>query len=247
MVAGALLTSLPQHLSAELYNATNDFSASPTLPATSANLVWSYGYSTGSGFVLDTVATAHSPLATNSSDSIPSYYFDGASNPNLPAILKNNSGGLYSFLTISNWDPAYLLIHPGQNNEQSILRFTAPSNSSYNIAAAFIGLDSHGTSSDVHVIVTNAGAPTAAFDALVLPSANYSGNVFLAQGDTVDFAVGYGANGNYYYDSTGLNAEISSTPEPGSLALLAGGFIGFAILQVRRSSLKSFERKIHDK
>ncbi len=31
-------------------------------------------------------------------------------------------------------------------------------------------------------------------------------------GDTIDFAVGYGNNQTYLYDSTGLDATISTTP-----------------------------------
>ena len=42
----------------------------------------------------------------------------------------------------------------------------------------------------------------------------FSGSVTLAAGGTVDFLVGYGLNGNFYGDSTGLSATITTVPEP---------------------------------
>jgi hypothetical protein len=50
-------------------------------------------------------------------------------------------------------------------------------------------------------------------------------------GDVLDFAVGFGANGNFFGDTTGLFAAINassqppppSVPEPGTAVLLLSG------------------------
>jgi len=56
--------------------------------------------------------------------------------------------------------------------------------------------------------------------------------ISLAAGDTIDFAVGYGANGDYFFDSTGINATVGAVPEPATAALLLGGVL--AVLQAAR-------------
>ena len=48
----------------------------------------------------------------------------------------------------------------------------------------------------------------------------------LHTGDTVDFAVGFGTDGSYLFDSTGIAATLTSVPEPASLTLLAVGAVG---------------------
>ena len=102
--------------------------------------------------------------------------------------------------------------------------------------ASFIALDQSDsgpdTTTDVHVITTIGNAVTS-LDGSVVPDQSFSTSVTLSAGDTIDFAVGYG-NGSYYNDSTGLKADVTATPEPGTFALLGIGgiLIGFA----RRSS-----------
>ena len=48
---------------------------------------------------------------------------------------------------------------------------------------------------------------------------------FLNAGDTVLFAIGYGPNANDTHDGTGLVANVSPVPEPGTLTLLATGLL----------------------
>lgn len=62
-------------------------------------------------------------------------------------------------------------------------------------------------------------------------------------GDTLDFAVGYGANGNANNDSTGvcigLNEEVVCVPEPAGVSLLA--VTGLLALRRRRKPCRSVE------
>ena len=46
----------------------------------------------------------------------------------------------------------------------------------------------------------------------------------LVANDTIDFAVGFGTNGTYFNDSTGLQGTITVvTPEPASAILILSG------------------------
>jgi hypothetical protein len=73
----------------------------------------------------------------------------------------------------------------------------------------------------VHILLD--GAPI--FNANILGSpdpASYSAPQNLLAGDTIDFAVGFGSNGNANEDGTSLSATI--VPEPGTLGLVGMGF-----------------------
>jgi hypothetical protein len=60
----------------------------------------------------------------------------------------------------------------------------------------------------------------------------YAGQLTVAAGDFLAFAVDYGLNENYNADSTGLAVTISEVPEPMTLTLLAMG--GLAAVRRRR-------------
>ena len=49
----------------------------------------------------------------------------------------------------------------------------------------------------------------------------------------IDFAVGFGSNMDYKFDSTGLHAHISENPEPGTWVLLLSG-VTVGLLNRRR-------------
>jgi hypothetical protein len=99
--------------------------------------------------------------------------------------------------------------HPGSAGEHSVVRWTAPASGDYAVAALFTGDDA--TSTDVHVW-HNGGS---IFDGLV--NGFRSGPYFettetVAAGDTIDFRVG--PNGNYFSDSTGLDAVVTPLAGP---------------------------------
>ena len=108
------------------------------------------------------------------------------------------------------YPPHAMSMHPGPNCEYAVTRFTAPKKGKYRVSGQFYAMNYNaGTTTDVHVSVNqvavygsqidyNAGLTSASFTPL---------NLSLAAGDTVDFQVGCG-NGNYFSDTTGLNAVI---------------------------------------
>jgi hypothetical protein len=101
--------------------------------------------------------------------------------------------------------------HPGPQGQNSVIRWTAPTNGTYQINAVFWGDDFVGpTTTDVAVLhngKTLYGSEVTGFG----PSSDqsYTGTVSVNAGDTVDFSVGYGTDGNYFYDATGVSAVIT--------------------------------------
>ncbi len=203
------------------WNAAADFSVSHTDGA------WSYGTT---GTSLDGAFNAFSQAA-----SIAGYdYWSGSS---YAQIGKAGANG-FSSGTVSV--PAGSLnVSPGSSGEYAVLRFTAQTAGTYSIDAAFWGDDFAGpTTTDVHV--RSNGSDLFAGDVNSYGQANglgWSRPIELAAGQTVDFAIGYGANKTYNYDNTGLDVTVSkleaSVPEPGTVATISLG-LGLLAFSGRR-------------
>jgi hypothetical protein len=95
------------------------------------------------------------------------------------------------------------------------LQWTAPTSGNFLIHALFTGLDSAGpTTTDVHVLVFFAKTQSMVtlfsgqITSFFLPSTINFPTTYFSTGDTVSFAVGFGADGNYNSDSTGVAARI---------------------------------------
>jgi hypothetical protein len=118
-----------------------------------------------------------------------------------------NSNNTTHYFGTGRVDPGKLGMHPGSKGEYSIARWTAQKAGTYSISATFSGIDQ--TTTDVHVLKNGSslfdGEVSGLGDTEIFSSQSVSVNV----GDTIDFAVGYGSNGNYYYDSTGLEVTIN--------------------------------------
>lgn len=130
-----------------------------------------------------------------------------------PNVMKNENSAPIT----SNMDwvyhpvSTYLHLHPGADGEYTVVRFTAATSGSYSVDAAFRSLRLGGpdTTTDVHVLVNGtsvfSGAINGHYSDGEVP---YQATLSLKACDTVDLAVGYGSNNDYYYDSTGLRASI---------------------------------------
>jgi hypothetical protein len=198
---------------ASAYDAAGDFSLS-----SNPNGVWSYGWSTnlGSAFQLDTTNTtawASGPL---------SGWLDGRTSDFYPLVLHNGTTGVVtSGSTV--YQPGQLAEHPGANDQYCIVRWTAPYSGTFSIAATFTGLSAIGDSVDVHILHTGSSIFNSGVYGSPSP-ASYSGALSVNLGDTIDFAVGFGTDGNYGEDTTALSAMINSIPEPSTLGLVCAGF-----------------------
>ena len=222
--------SAPRSASAQAFNAAQDFSAT-----NNPNGVWSYGYETTLGATLNLYTNQYT-ATTNTKGWNQNISLD------VPVVQKNFSNAQDNFRDIV-LQPGQLMFHPGPNDEFSIVRFTAPTASLYTLNVGFTPVTTDGTTTDVHILDNG----TSLFSGLVTGTYNaptsvpsFSSVLNLKQGDIVDFAVGYGTNGNFYDDSTGFSAtfnapvpEVSSFVSLGLLLLLSLG--GIAISRRRKA------------
>ncbi len=108
--------------------------------------------------------------------------------------------------------PHALGMSPSPTGEYAVVRFTAPFVGTYQVCGQFYALDDNqgGTTSDVALVRNNVSIYTAQINySTGAKFASFSCKTFaLKVGNTLDFEVGYGANGNNLFDSTGLNAVI---------------------------------------
>jgi hypothetical protein len=216
------------------YSAVNDF---PTVTSSTSaqNGVWSYGYSTAvpGNFTLDTTA-------------ITDYFGDGnavgfytptsgsyGSFP-LPAVLKNISGTTLSGVvgTIGPWPTDLLLMHPGPGGAYSTVSFTAPNTGTYVVKGEFVAMGNYtGVTMDA-VSTTGPGATTLFSTNSSTRPSTFDLVEHLTAGESLDFTVGLGPQGQFYYDSTGFNATV--TPEPMFYGVLALGLMGLYLANGRR-------------
>lgn len=106
------------------------------------------------------------------------------------------------------WPPQQVALHPGPRGQYSVVRWTTPAPDRYTIAAKFTGLF-HATT-DVHLLHNGRSLFTTHLNMGNTPnSATHTCELTLAEGDTLDFVVGWG-NGSYGSDSTALTATIRS-------------------------------------
>ena len=177
------------------YDAAQDFSLN-----SNPNGVWSYGYSQRLGGAL----TLHAEALTDCAlDIRRTDIWLGA-----PCAFHNPAGEEAYCGTIT-MEANALGFHPGPNGEFSIIRFTAPAAGRYLFRASFAGADTQDTTTDVHILrngVCIFGGAVNSFGSG--PSAN--GDIVLAEGETLDFAVGYGSNNGFTCDATAVSIQIDA-------------------------------------
>jgi hypothetical protein len=219
-LALGLLLALPAAAAAQTYDVSTGFSgtSNPSGP-------WQYGFTNGLGgaFTLFTTSTTSGPLQ----------YWGGT-----PGVYKNTSASAYSPGT-PIYPAGQVGLHPGPNGEYAVIRFVAPIAGSYTLSGNFEGLDTRGTTTDAHIRVANVDVFATLVNGYAVQSP-FLLALSLGANDIVDFAVG--ANGDYFFDTTALDATftvnatgpISSVPEPGTWALMGTGLLGVAGIARRR-------------
>ena len=151
LTVGSLASARPaaaQHI----YDASADFSTTSN-PSPLDGGVFSYGSETtlGGSFLLD----AQTFTFTGSVSGVVQGWTNATG---FPATGKNISSTMFisnqngSTITLA---PNQLDFHPGPNGEFSVLRFKAPTTSTFSFLSNFNGADSHPTTTDVHVLLNN--------------------------------------------------------------------------------------------
>jgi hypothetical protein len=218
------------------YDVAADFSTN-----SNPNGVWSYGYATNFGGSLI--------LYTDNAFSTASIIgWRHNISAGTPAVFYNRTGDTNRIGT-PVLSPHQACFHPGPDNEYSIYRFTAPAAGNYQLQASFVGADSVGTTTDVHVLLNDSpifSGSVNGFGPGTGPS--FSTNLVLKANDRIDFEVGDGPN-DYQYDSTGIQATLTSSAgnaylPPGRWLLLVVILfvVIFVFISIRR--LKRFRAPI---
>lgn len=223
LATSALLAAMPSGGLA--FDAGSEFSA-----FVNPNGVWSYGWSTnlGSAFQLSTTTDVENGFdrwtGNLSLDGHPSVYHNGTgSTITVPSTLQTLQAG-------------QLAAHPGSGGEYALVRWTAPTAGNFSITTSFFGVDQNGASVDVHVLRNSIAIFNGTVTGFNVPTSFFT-NIVVGTGDTIDFAVGYGSNGTYFDDLTGLSATIipaTIIPEPTTLLLTAVGVVCTALFTSRR-------------
>ena len=207
-----------------------DFSAT-----TNPNGAWCYGWTTSLGgtFIAFTKTYADSGIGYwyGPLPSIPSF-------PGFP-LVGYNPGPADVDLNGVTVAAGEMTLHPGPTGEFAVARDAAPDNETVSHAAAFSRQDhAYPTTTEVHVLLNGNPIFDGTIDT-VIAATGFNTSLMLPRGDLLEFAVGFGANGNYFGDTTGLVASLDAMPalpEPATVALLAAGLCTVAARSARRQA-----------
>jgi PEP-CTERM motif len=235
LMTSAILAFAASPSLALTFNANADFSI-----ANNPNGAWSYGWSStlGSNFNLfggtDSICDGK----------IDRWLLQPGSLLGLPSVQHNTTATTFNCITVT-FPSNELTLHPGASGQYSIVRWVASTTGTYSLSTKFAGADFVGpTTTDVHVLRNGISIFNDLVNGVGAASAkSFATNLLVNAGDTIDFAVGFGNNQNYGFDTTSLAATISSetptppasVPEPAStLGLLALGAFGAGLLLKRK-------------
>jgi PEP-CTERM motif-containing protein len=223
-----------------VYDLAQDFSL-----ASNPNGVWSYGIFAPGAINPASFSLSSYPHTTAGSQGMLDLY-SYAQNGDIfnlnPPYVSHNPLNSLTVLSYPGGDVIYQPheagMHPGLNGEYSVARFTAPATADLYLATTYSSIDfGQGTTTDVHVWKNSASL----FDSEVNPGTSTAfapaSPIHLVAGDAIYFIVGFGANNNYFYDSTGVSATFSTSPvpEPSSLCLFG---VAFAVIGGTRKRRK---------
>lgn len=186
-----------------IFNVASDFSLT-----NNPNGAWRYGWSSSLGSNFNLYSNVGKPTPTID------LWYDPTKNLRSPSVSHNSTATEDNSHRTITFQPNQLGFHPGYYGEYSIVRWIAPEAATYSLATMFTGIDYVGpTTTDVRVLHNNIVLFSSLINGFGASSTKSFATTGTVQpGDTIDFAVGYGSNQTYWYDTTGLDATISTTP-----------------------------------
>ena len=124
-----------------------------------------------------------------------------------PYVWKNMTNDI-----VHEVAPGQVALHPGNDDRMAIVRWTSPLQTELSIVGQFWAGDLGEV--DVFVLETTAGGTTTLFSVLGTPPSSQSFRLTttVKAGDAIDFVVG--CHGQWFYDSTPLNVDITPIPTP---------------------------------
>lgn len=196
---------------AATYDITNDFSAE-----NNPNGAWSYGWSQsrGSDFQIDTTSAEDHTYG----------FMKGWIAPDFQAATMHIG---YAVTEINhptvNVPAGTVSFHPGPYCQNTVIRWTAPSSGLYEIEGWFTGNDfAYPTTTDVAILHGSGQIYSGTINSYRVPL-YFSLSEKMNAGEMLDFTVGCGDNGNYYGDSTGINATVRDSILDVAIDIKPGG------------------------
>src|SRR5437588_2675412 len=181
------------------YDAVQDFSI-----ISNPNGVWSYGWQSSLGSPLN----LYTVTDTTSISGMSAWLESGTYFANPPYVAHNATSNVICVSTFCV-PPTCLHLHPGPNNEVTVVRWTAPSSGAFRVQGAVAGLDHAPTTTRFYEVVNSnrilLSAPIDSYRSPVL----FHHVLTVSAGYTVDFAVDFGQDGNYFGDSTGIEFKVT--------------------------------------
>jgi hypothetical protein len=205
--------------SAQSWDLNADFST-----ASNPNGAWRYGSTTSLGgfsSYSDNVAV-NTAYANGGFSNI-----DGWSNggSGFPFVAKNNSSNIVTSVFQGDWKPGQIVMSPGIGGVFTVARWVSPvSAPNVSLFAKFRRIEGSSSVSSFFVLkngVTLSSGTVFGFNTTGL----YEAPISVAAGDTLDFIVGDGADGQPNTDGMEVNATVTVVPEPATMIALGAGIL----------------------
>jgi len=189
---------------------------------------WTYGWSTDSGVAFSTYVN-EAPYSACLPTVIDQWYEPISVDPT-PHLSHSASPTPVSCGGFTDLTPDELLLHPGPGGEHSVLRWTAPFTGVVDIDASFVGRAPGGTTTDVHVFQNGLSLFSGNVSETGVPTNFHVSSHHVAVNDTIDFTVGYGADGNYVSDTTGLSVTIAILNDIPAMSSVGLAFVSVGLV-----------------
>lgn len=182
------------------YDAVRDFSIT-----SNPNGVWSYGWQSSLGSPLNLYTVTDSTTFPGLS----AWLETGMTMYAPPFVGHNDTQGTVCYRAFCV-PRGYLHIHPGANNELSVVRWTAPTSGTFFLQGAVRGLDAI-TSTNFLAILNSERHLFGTTVTNFMSPVSFHRTLTVSAGDTIDFVVDFGNNGSYFNDSTGIQFKVTQT------------------------------------
>lgn len=179
--------------SANSFDATADYSLE-----NNPNGVWSAGYTSTA-----TLGSSFNLYNTNngSTNGLNQWLSTLVQSSQAPSFSKNLSSGFI----IPGLKPGAIMLHPGPQNQFSVLRFTVPQTGTYSLDAQFYAGDRGDT--DAYILLNN-NRSSPLFKAITTnTNPKFRKSIALKADEELDFIVG--SKGSFYYCTTPLRVKLT--------------------------------------
>ena len=227
LVMAALALLCFSTASAFAWNVASDFSTD-----SNPSGEWAYGGWWSDAFHTGASVTDHrgNPgLNGWGNDDDPDYY--------TPYVVQNTTDSTMHLFSAFDLASKAVYMHPGNQDDEGTIRWTAPSAGVYSVALTFTKLDLvNGAPLDAQVVSVYQGSTLLGSSTLSASDQlwTFSQQLTFTQGQEIFLRVA-ATDDSYNGDSTGIDGSIVLVPEPSSIIALLGGLGSLVALRRRRA------------